>query len=165
MILQIEDWIFDIDITRTMEYSAQEAAEHCDCAYCRNFYAAVDEKYPKLRPFLARFGMDIEAPVELMPYDVNQDMFYDGVYAISGSIIQSGAPIMIDDISIRPTVEMDVNHSCPLPCFALNVGTLILPWVLDEPMKDVISPANDPSFLKKMWQKFLGKVSNNGIES
>ena len=53
MILQIDDWKFDIDMERTMEYSAKEAAEHCDCAYCRNFYAAVDEHCSDLRPFLA----------------------------------------------------------------------------------------------------------------
>lgn len=158
MILQIEDWKFDIDMVRTMEYSSTEAAEHCDCAYCRNFYAAVDEKYPALRPFLAQFGVDIEAPVELMPYDINEEMFYDGVYVISGSIIRSGAPIVVDDISIQPTLETDVNHTCPSPCFALNVGTVILPWVLDEPMKDTVSPANLPSFLGKMWRRLLGKA-------
>ena len=37
MILKIDDWEFDIDLERTMAYSAAEAADHCTCAYCRNF--------------------------------------------------------------------------------------------------------------------------------
>ena len=51
MVLKIDDWVFDVDITATMEYSTREAAAHCDCAYCRNFYAAVDDTYPQIRRF------------------------------------------------------------------------------------------------------------------
>ena len=49
MRLQLADWVFEIHMDATMQYSAAEAAEHCDCAYCRNFYAALDARYPDLR--------------------------------------------------------------------------------------------------------------------
>ena len=172
MILQLGDWQFDIDMERTMEYSAAEASEHCDCAYCRNFYAAIDENYPQLRPFLAQFGLDLEAPDELMPFDLDGRMYYDGAYMVCGRILQTSvSPMEVSDIPILATSADDpnnpihINHNCPEPYFALNIGAITLPWVLDEPMKDVVSPANFPDFLKKMWDKLLRKVGNNGTKS
>ena len=170
MILRIADWEFEVDITRTMEYSAAEAAEHCTCAYCRNFYAAADTDYPELRPFLARFGLDLEAPDELMPYDIGEDMYYDGVYMVCGTILQAGKKPILDRGCL--TVEareydqgLQIPHNCPRPFFALDVGTVIVPWVLDEPMSETLSPANEPSFLKKMWDKLLRRQGKNGEPS
>ena len=71
MRLQLADWVFEIHMDATMQYSAAEAAEHCDCAYCRNFYAALDARYPDLRGILGQFGADAEAPEELMPFDLD----------------------------------------------------------------------------------------------
>ena len=168
MILQIDDWKFDIDMERTMAYSANEATEHCNCAYCRNFYAAVDREYPALRSFLAQFGLNIEAPDEQMPYDYQGKMYYDSVYMVSGTILSMGRkPLLVGDVLISPKSADDVqiNHSCPEPFFALDVGTVALPWVLDEPMKETVSPANFPSFLKKMWQRLLGKAQKDKTDS
>lgn len=167
MILKIDDWEFDIDMERTMAYSAEEAAGHCDCAYCRNFYAVVDVDYPELRPFLAKFGIDLDAPDELMPYDCAGDMHYDGIYMVSGKILQRGSKPLLDrgclTVEARPYEDgPHVPHCCPEPNFALDVGTVILPWVLDEPMEETISPANEPSFLKKMWDRLLGKLKPEG---
>lgn len=136
-----------------MEYSAKEAAEHCDCAYCRNFYAAVDSTYPELRPFLAQFGVDIEAPEELMPYT---PVDCEGAYFVFGRILCPG------------NYEIDIGraHVLAQACedrngFLIQVMDMHFPWVLDEPMVDVISPANEPSFLKKMWERLLGKNKKN----
>lgn len=160
MILKIADWEFDIDMERTMAYSAAEAAEHCDCAYCRNFYAAVDGAFPKLRPFLTKFGVDIEAPDELMPFTATNMM---ALYAVSGNILQYGKdPIMECCVRIDPephSVSL-INTECPRPIFILSVGTFELPWVLDEPLveEEIVSPANEPSFLKKMWDKLMNRI-------
>lgn len=168
MILEIDDWKFDIDMTATMEYSAKEVAEHCDCAYCRNFYAAVDGVYPNLRPYLAQFGLDIEAPDESLPIDIENEMWYDSVYLVCGKILAAGSSdLLCDGVQIRPTKEheLHINSRCPEPRFFLDVGRLILPWLLDEPMEDVISPANEPSFLKKMWNKLLKRQPKNDVTS
>lgn len=166
MILEIDGWKFDIDMTAIMEYSSNEAKYHCDCAYCRNFYAAVDEVYPNLRPFLARFGLDIEAPDELMPFDMENRMDYDGVYVVAGCILTKGDElIQVDDLRIAPEYDSEINHSQLQPCFYLTINDIMLPWVLDEPMKDVVSPANFPSFLKKMWNKLLGRQPKSDITS
>ena len=157
MILQIDDWKFDIDMTTTMEYSAGELAEHCDCAYCRNFYATVDDTYPKLRPFLAQFGVEVEAPDEMMPYTPT---YIENWYVVSGTILQNGRqPIVVDGVNVLPlsAEKALMNTACPKPYFVLSVGTMDLPWILDEPMEEVVSPANFPAFLKRMWDKLLMK--------
>jgi hypothetical protein len=76
-------------------------------------------------------------------------------------------PLRVGDVIISPKSAEDVhiNHGCPKPCFALDVGTVALPWVLDEPMKDTVSPANFPFFLKKMWQWLLGKAPKDSANS
>ena len=154
MILQIEDWKFDIDLQRTMEYSSQEAADHCDCAYCRNFYTAVDKVCRYLRPFLAQFGLDVEAPDVLYPYDIDGKMFYEGEYLVFGSIIERGKhAITVGSAYVEPmeksTHEHDAAH------FVLSLENLEIPWELDEPLEDVISTANEPSFIQKMWDRLL----------
>ncbi len=157
MLLKIADWEFDIDLEATMAYSAAEAATHCDCAYCRNFYAAVDIACPEARPFLTRFGLDIEAPEELMPFD---DGTYDVTYAVCGRILHRGGALYVSGVPVYPDTDTNVNVACPSPFFVLNIGLLRLPWVLDEPFDEVVSPANTPSFLKKMWNKLLGRAED-----
>ena len=160
MILQIDDWKFDIDMARTMEYSSKEAADHCDCAYCRNFYAGVDKKFPDLRPFLAQFGIDIEAPDEMLPM-IGDELLYDPTYKVFGSILQTGRYELQAGICnfVARTENPEADY------FLLDCYEVCLPWILDEPLEGVLSPANEPSVLKKMWQKFLGKASDNGTIS
>lgn len=168
MILQIGDCSFDIDITRTMEYSAAEAAGHCDCSYCRNFYAAVDTSYPNLRPFLARFGIDIEAPDEMMPFDRPGEMWYENVYSVSGRILSGSEHTFIVDgieVWIYSENKLHINQTISQPHFFIGVGMMVLPWVLDEPMEDAVSPANEPSFLKKMWERFLSYFQKDNFQS
>lgn len=161
MILRIDDWEFDIDITQTMAYSAAEAAEHCDCAYCRNFYASVDAYYPQLRPFLGQFGLNIEAPEELFPYDIADQMIYEGSYRVFGSILRFGeSTIPVGDVDILPAVNEEDTQG-----FILDFRQVTLPWELDEPMTDTLSPANDPSFLNKMWARLLEKADPEKLQS
>lgn len=160
MLLQIDDWKFDIDMEATMAYSAKEAADHCTCAYCRNFYAAVDSTYPHLRSFLAQFGLDIEAPDEMYPI-VDGNVCYDPVYAVYGKILKSGSYEMaagLVNIVARPAEDRN-------DCFMLECYEVFLPWILDEPIEDVISPANEPTMLEKLWDKLLGKAKKSDFES
>ena len=156
MIIDILDWKFEVALDRTMARSALEAAEHCDCAYCRNFYASIDQENPELRYFLAEFGLDIEAPDVLYPYDIGKQMCYEGEYLVFGRIlIQGSAGITVGGAYIYPTLES--THPVEQPHFVLSLEEQQLPWVLDEPLEDVVSTANEPSFLKKMWQRLLGR--------
>ena len=162
MILRIDDWIFDVDTTRTMEYSAAEAAEHCDCAYCRNFYATVDNTHPALRPFLAQFGLDVEAPEEMFnPSVFEKSLDYMPSYVVYGKILRSGQYEMAAGRAniVARKAENGEDY------FLLDCYEVSMPWVLDEPIEDVISPANEPSFLRKMWEKFLSITGNNSLKS
>ena len=164
----IADWEFEIDLTRTMEYSAAEAAEHCTCAYCRNFYAAIDRHYPDLRPFLAHFGVNIEAPDEQMPYDIHGGMVYDSIYLVYGQICKRGkTPIFVNDAQIQAYADQtDAGDSIFADAsFVLDVGSVVLPWVLDEPMEETLSTANDPAFLQKMQDRLLEKQQTSNFES
>ena len=149
-----------------MAYSAGEAAEHCTCAYCRNFYAVIDTAYPRLRPFLAQFGVDIEAPDELIPYEPPTQM--TAFFGISGKILRAGkGPLSVGNLLIYPeTAEMaNVNTFLSEPYFFLRTDMLRLHWVLDEPMEDVLSPANDPSFLKRIVDKLLSRLGKSDVET
>lgn len=169
MILKIHEWEFSVNLTETMKYSAAEAAEHCTCAYCRNFYASVDSKYPNLRPFLAQFGVDIEAPAELSPYEPTVCACD---YVVKGSILKSGREFMVDGALVYAMPFSDASVPSVLPeaenekdWFVLCVRNLFLTWVLDEPMEEVISPANEPEFLEKMYRELLESAEDQSLQS
>ena len=164
MILRIDDWQFDVDLTQTMEYSAAEAAEHCTCAYCRNFYVTVDAECPQLRTFLGEFGLDLEAPDELMPYDICDRLSYAGKYVVFGRILHYGSDrIRCGNAYVWPMTDSEFD--IVQPHFVLSLEELEVPWRLDEPLKEVISPANEPTFLKKMWGRLLERLEKNGHQS
>ena len=102
---------------------------------------------------------------------VNGNLAYvdlpEACYAVEGQIVKKGSPlIMVDGVKVMPETAKDAMINCGIhtPYFVLSVGPITLPWVLDEPMEDVISPANLPSFLKRMWNRLLGRDSK-GISS
>ena len=168
MILQIDDWKFDIDMERTMEHSSNEAAEHCDCAYCRNFYATIDTCHPDLRPFLAQFGLDVEAPDEMDTDVYRYDQIdYEPAYIVFGRIVQAGtSAITVGLLSIlveKPHKGSYLWDVVPkeADCFSLRIPYFSVPWILDESIEDVVSPANEPTFLQKMWNKILNRSPKN----
>lgn len=166
MTLQLNDWIFDIDIEHTMERSAVEAKDHCTCAYCRNFYAGMDRYLSGLRPLLAQFGIDAEAPDTLYPYDVQKDlMWYEGEYVLFGQIVKTGRQPLrsnrLDSFFINPILVDE--YDLPQPHFVLSLEKAQLPWILEEPMEEVVSPANEPTFLDEMWDHLLKKAENTDV--
>ena len=92
------------------------------------------------------------------------------LYAVNGTILHNGKePIYLGTLRIDPEdhkVSM-INTACPRPIFILSVGPFDIPWVLEEPLveEEIISPANEPSFLKRMWNKLLGLAPKNNIDS
>ena len=162
MILRFDDWAFDVRFQETAEDSKFEVDDHCMCGYCRNFYEGVDSAYPNLRAFLGSFGLNIEAPNELMPYVEGDTVHYYGVFAVCGVIVDCGvAPFVIDGIQIKPTPYNDqqINYGCSDPCFFLEFSDVVLKWTQDESIEDVESPANDPDFIAKIWQRIFGASS------
>lgn len=165
MIISIGGWTFDVDIQRTEAYSQRITEDHCNCGYCRNFYASVDERYPKLRPFLAQFGAKVEGPDEMMPFEPTVCQL---TYCISGKVISADpVPITMDGtvLEVVDGDDLDIETQCPGPNFAFITGYLELPWVLEEDMDEVISPANEPECLQRMWEKLLENADGSSLIS
>ena len=165
MLVSIHNWQFDVDVPLNMEISSAQAADHCMCGYCRNFYAAVDKKYPSMRAFLAQFGTDIEGPDELSPFEPT---IYEASYIINGTVPKSSHEMFsVDGIPVRvvPSAKADMDTVRPEPYFVLVIGLLELPWVLEEDPRDVVSPANEEAYLQRMEKKLLDRLATENLRS
>lgn len=155
MILRIQDWVFDVDIPATMTYAAHLREDHCECGYCTNYYRTVCNAYPSLDSFLREFGIDIEGPVDFLPVE---PIVCIVSYAVCGRIMKRGSDrIRLGDVSlsIQESIELDYTLSCGEPYFVFTTTPLKLPWILEEDMNEVVSPANEPECLERMWGKLL----------
>ena len=146
MVLKIDDWVFQVDLDRTKEHSSFVSGEHCTCSYCENYYRTVNPVYPELKPFLSRFGILTDGPSEMFPIEPT---LYLAGYRVFGSIMTYGkGPMMVGGIPVTAEPVDDVH-------FMLEVGEIALPWILDEDPAEVISPANEPEFLARMYRKLI----------
>ena len=155
MILQIDDWQFQIFEVTQRKYYARERAEHCTCAWCRNYYMAVDMQYPNLRPLMERFSVQIDAPCEMLAF---HPTLCNAYFAVSGKILKRGeAPIMVDGLTVEP-MERDesmVNFQEDWPVFFLYVSCMTLPWVLEESMNEADSPAKGQKFIQRLLSRWI----------
>ena len=146
MILEAADWRFQVDVDATKARTSKYSFDHCQCAYCRNYYDAIDLAHPDLRPVLEQFGIYLEGPCELMPFSPTLIL---ACYRVDGQILQWGkTPLNVAGIPILPEVGEDQT-------FLLWVGEIQIPWLQDERAEEVVSPANLPEFLDRMkwiWQ-------------
>lgn len=165
VVLSVNDWIFDVDIDATAAYCANVTADPCGCGYCRNFRSAVNDAYSQLNLFLAAFGSQVDAPEELMPYEPT---VYEASYCISGRVLQAGElPITVGNCGVYVLCAEDTDYEtqCAKPYFVLRTGCLELPWVLKEDMDEVISPANEPEYLQRMWDRLLQYAPEDSLNS
>ena len=165
MILQIADWVFDVDIPATMEYSAHIASDPCGCGYCRNFRQTIDDAYPQLRTFLEQFGMNSQTPEEMSPIEPTLCMVS---YCIGGSIVKRGIyPLDLGGVVLSVPEKPDplYHPPCGPNFFVFNSGLLELPWVLDEDMDEVISPANEPEYMQRMMNRLLENTDSEIVFS
>ena len=150
MNLRIQDWEFDVDLERTRDHSDFASGDHCTCGYCENYYQAAPMCYPGLKSFLKDFGVNLDAAVEMYPFEPT---LYLAGYRVTGRILKFGIePIMVDGIPVSAEPRED-------GFFVLEIGEMPLPWVMRENPEDVISPANEPEFLIKMYRK---RFENSG---
>ena len=146
MIFDLADWRVQVDVEATRERTTQNASDHCECAYCRNFYETLSQTYPGLCVALSRLGIDPMGPSELMPFTPN---LYLACYRLQGGIVRWGrSELAVGGIPI-------VLEAAEEGSFFLWVGELKLPWVQPEPPEEVSSPANLPEFMERMKQMWL----------
>ena len=112
--------------------------------------------HPGLKEVLRDFGVNLEGPSELLPFEPTLVL---ACYRVQGRILSWGsAPLWAGDVLIQP--EIADEHS-----FFLWVGEMELPWVQDEAPDEVVSPANLPEFLERMQYIWLLRHGDAGIVS
>ena len=156
MTIQIEDWVFQVDISATFQKTTQNTQDHCTCGYCQNYYDAAPITYPELPVFLSRFGIEFHGPSEVMPFLPTLVLT---CYRVQGCILQYGTvPIYAGDVRITPEPADEES-------FFLWAGEMSLPWIQQEPEDDVVSPANLPEFMDRMEQIWLLRHGPESIQS
>ena len=155
LIFTLGDWVLEIDLESTRKYTQHLLSEHCECGYCRNFYRVIESTYPGFRSFLNQFGADAEAPVDFLPVEPTLCVVS---YAVSGKVLNRGSQsVLVGNCAfmIEQMEQLDYELKCPKPYFVFTSQFLELPWILDEDMNEVVSPANEPECLERMWKKLL----------
>ena len=141
MILKLSDWRFRVDVEATAERTRKYSFEHCQCGYCKNFYDAIDVAYPELRPVMEHFGINLEGPCELMPFEPTLML---ACYRVDGKILRwAKSQLSAKGVTLLPEAGDEET-------FLLWVGEVKLPWLQKEPPEEVVSPANLPEFMERM---------------
>lgn len=135
--IQKDEYIFSVDIKKTQEYYKTHSI--CDCPCCRNYYAQVKNKLPKLNEFLSEFGVDISKPDEIMSVEENNYIDYITVdYTVCGDVQSMGTyEIDIYDnlfLSVIITDGFASPNEQTEKYFTISVMQIKLPWVLNEPV-------------------------------
>ena len=152
--ITLADWHFSVDVDATLEYTHKCSLDHCTCPYCRNFYENVDGAEPMLRPVLAKFGIYLNGPCEVMPFEPT---VVAACYRVTGRILRRGESILhINEVQLRPE-EADETT------FFLWIGPVELSWTQKEDMDEVISPANQPEFMDRMMGRLLQWAEDDQI--
>ena len=156
MMISLADWQFDLDVDATMDYTHKCSLDHCECPYCQNFYDNMDRAEPTLRPVLSKFGIYLNGPCEVMPFEPT---LVAACYRVTGRILSRGeSSLHVGQVPLRPE-EADENT------FFLWIGPVDLPWTQDEDMDEVISPANQPEFMDRMMARLLQWAGEEEIPS
>lgn len=135
--IQKDDYVFEVDIEKTIEYYKTHTLCECDC--CKNLYTQINGKFPKLQSFLSDFGVDIAKPDECMSVESDNTIQYIGVdYTVCGKVATMGQyEIDIQDNQFFSLVITDGFASPNEQAgeyFTISVNnTFELPWVLDKP--------------------------------
>jgi len=128
------DDVFSVDTEQTQRYYESL----CDCGYCRNYYAQIKGKLPKLDAFLRGFGGDMAKPDEISSVETDDSIDYIRVdYTVCGSVqVMGQGTIHIEDALLLETAITD-GFASPNEqtgtYFTISVMGIELPWVLDEP--------------------------------
>lgn len=146
MVISLADWRFRVDVDATMAYTHKCSLDHCTCPYCQNFYENIDRAEPALRPVLSKFGVYLNGPCEVMPFE---PALVAACYRITGQILEWGdTSLYVNGVALRPEEADEAT-------FFLWIGPVELPWTQPEDMAEVVSPANQPEFLERMEQRLL----------
>lgn len=139
--IEKDDWKFSVDVEKTKAYYKTHSL--CECSNCRNFYAQIEEKLPKLKEFLSEFGVDVSKPDESSSIERENSIDYLSVdYTVCGEIIEASK----NEIDIYDNLFLSIVVNDDFVCpneqtgkfFTFSVFQIELPWVLDEPLHPTV---------------------------
>ena len=128
--------VFSVDFDATSAYYTTHAV--CGCAYCRNLYAQIQDRYPQLDAFLSEFGVDIRRPDEAASLENPDSVDYLFVgYTVAGTMEAEGRyETEIGPLHVTVSRGDNPRYWFPNeqtgPCFFISVSGISLPWVLPE---------------------------------
>ena len=164
VLIEKNNYKFYVDIEKTKEYYKTHSL--CDCVCCRNYYKQIEKELPKLKEFLADFGVDISKPDEIMSVENEGFIDYLNVdYTVCGNVINmSEYEIDIYDnlfLNVVVTEGFASPNEQTGEYFTLSVTNIRLPWVLEVPIPTTIKlkPKNEASnfFIKFIKDKVFKK--------
>ena len=155
MIFEIGKYKLDIDVEKTREFykTKKTYTYFCDCAGCRNFYAAIETFPQEVKDFFDRLGVDPKKGAEhyvVKAEDDGKTAMYGGWYHLCGRIMNGencwkpvgeGQLIFDDDMMYSVADGWLVGFSdqtvyllpdgFPTPVLQMEIAFLRVPWVLD----------------------------------
>ena len=157
MIIQLADYILDVDVERTRTYyerpDVPTTSEGCTCWGCRNFDKAIVTAPATVTDFLHSLGIDPRKPVEVFSVKGEREpdgtVWYNGWYHVCGKVIEwpkfkqtenhlsyswkdgyRPDPSFHFDIIAVPTIDL-AREQMPTPIIQLDFDTY-LPYVLQN---------------------------------
>ena len=134
-IIERNGYRFRVDLPATRAY--YESHSLCDCSCCRNLYAGIQKRFPKLDAFLRDFGVDVARPDEASSSEESASIEYFEVdYTVCGRVEAMGENEF--DLAEAIPVSVAVRDGFVAPneqtgeYFTLSVYGIRLPWLLDE---------------------------------
>ncbi|WP_033542140.1 hypothetical protein [Planococcus sp. CAU13] len=136
-------WVLDVDVEKTLHFN-QNKLEVCDCLYCQNFSAVIQQKHPLLREKLLELGIEAATPNHVSYFPGNKDgqQLAIGNYQFSGTLLEgkwstmedwnAGNTAEVDGMQIGLSKEMELlPDNFPEPVIQVNFE-FSMPWVLEE---------------------------------
>ena len=136
-IIERDGYRFRVDLPATRAY--YESHSLCDCSCCRNLYAGIQKRFPKLDAFLRDFGVDVARPDEASSSEEGASIeYFELDYTVCGRVEAMGECEfdLVDSVPLHIAVRngfVAPNEQTD-EYFTLSVYGIHLPWVLDEPV-------------------------------
>lgn len=121
-----------MNIEETRQYYQSLPAEAlCDCAYCRNYYLQISEKYLRIASYLDSIGVDSAKPFETSPLepDENQMLEYCACQYIVFGRCSNDYRHQIDGVELR-IAQSHPSIGIPQEHFVLELFPVKLPVIL-----------------------------------
>lgn len=103
MIIQLADYILDVDVERTRTYyerpDVPTTSEGCTCWGCRNFDKAIVTAPATVTDFLHSLGIDPRKPLEVFSVKGEREpdgtVWYNGWYHVCGKVIKNSDNVQV----------------------------------------------------------------------